>query len=323
MSGELCGLLAPSPEFFRHSGGLWPPLTRFLSESFPSTVTNAGLHVRMYLKPLPHEIPGWDTTEMPYEAVLDCTCNTREEGNAQSLSPSIILLALGGDQYARINSNTLRTSLSSRSDEQNAGDAGYRYVYIRQNPLSTPWDICVLKPKQLGNADPTADCLLVDVYPECWWNERLNVFHPQPTRLGSVVVAFRHTFTTSSLSVQVDFFMGLGRHGTGWYYWCTQRRVEDRADLQNSFWAMEQTVAERGTQAFSIGCEQGGITALSTVAHMNGKPYLCLHISWKPDLLTEVHGPLAVLSPLTVFDAADEIFQVTNPSRVGLQQNPI
>ena len=323
MSEGLCGLLAPSPEFFRHSRHLWPPSARFLSESFPSTVTNVGLHVRMYLRPLPHEIPGWNTTEMPYEAVLDCTCNTREEDNAQNLSPSIILLALGGDQYARINSNTLRATLSSRSDEQNAGNVGYRYVYIRQNPLSTPLDICVLKPNQLGNADQTAHCSLVDVYPERWWNETSNKFHPPPAQLGSIVVAFRHAFTTSRLSTQVDFFLGLGRRGTAWYYWCTQRRVEDRVDLQNSFWAMEQTAAERDSQAFGIGCDQGGIRAISMVTHIDRKPCLCLHISWQPNLLTEVHGPLTVLDPLAVFAAADEIFPATNHSRVRLQQNPV
>ena len=296
----LSGLLAPSPEHFRHSADFLPPDPALCRASFPSSMTNTGLHVQLYLKPEPVDIPDFTPAERRYTAILDCIWDIEQEdtgvaGLNRNISPTIQLLALGGDQYARVSSAILRSSPSAQSEETSSGDEGYRYVYVRQKPIGTVPDIR-LRARQIGDVSRTADSAFDEVYPEPRWDQRSGVFRPHPSRLGSVVGAFRYTFTTSQLSVQVDFFVGIGRSSSGssWFYWCTQRRVEGEVNLQQSFLSMQELARTRDEE-FSWGCEQGGIEAYTILSFRGNKPCINLELSWTPDLLTEAPGTITVI----------------------------
>jgi len=292
-----------------------PPAIVSSSESFPSVITNVGLHVRLYLTPAPAPPAIPNPVEREFEATLDCVyrAGTGSEDWHQIWSPAIRILALGGDQYARVWSDELHILPSVQPYAVPALDEGHRYIYVRQNPTGTT-PIIRIGMQQLGDAVSDADSGFSEIYPESRWDDRLGTFTPQSSRLGSVVAGFRYFFSTRDLSIEVDVFVGIdrGEDGASWTFWCTQQRVEPEVSLQENFWVMEQLVAETLGEQFSWGCEQGGITASLHIIPQE-TPILGLRVSWTPRLLVHTPGPVRVIPALSDFFGLGEF-----PSAVPL-----
>ncbi len=95
---ELRGLLASSPADFANVGIVRPLPPLQTQDSVPSSITNQGLRVHVYLRPNLHTDRSSMVTEEEYLAVLDCS--VRERGVDRF--PAIFLRRLWGDQYARV-----------------------------------------------------------------------------------------------------------------------------------------------------------------------------------------------------------------------------
>lgn len=123
---KLCGLLSPAELY--GAGGLQPLPPLPVYASAPSAMTNLGLRVQLYLRPI-YEHEGMPMGE-DYYAILDCVLRTGD----LYLCPAIPLRRLSEDQFARLQTKPLRLMAPTQSDSPPEAE-GYRTVYVRQQPV--------------------------------------------------------------------------------------------------------------------------------------------------------------------------------------------
>jgi ankyrin repeat protein len=202
LSRQLSGLLASSPSYFRDTSRIRPSLPDLSRESAPSSITNAGLHVQLRLRPVHANIGGssprsWYASPNPggdehtdYVAILDCAGSALKD---KEYCHAIRLVALGSGQFARIQSDQLLFIEDVRTDptaDQLAGGGGFRYVYVKQKPA---WVLpAVVVENVEGGKTPYT---LVDVYPSSTWDKESMTLGSRRSQNGSVLGGFRYRVT--------------------------------------------------------------------------------------------------------------------------------
>ena len=231
-------MLASSPSFFAATP--LKPLPRDTSRvSAPFTMTNAGLHIRLYLKavnPVSEADDNSDGTSQEYYGVLGCASYIASDGEYHSAA--ILLTSLGGDQYARVSPETI-VSLPSNLLANPQQGYGYQYIYVKQLPTYGLPDIAldssVFEPGSL----PTLQIpiRLLDVYPLDNWNEPTFTLKPTMTLQNTVLGAFRYALVhhNGKLGDSVDIFVGIapGYEGPR-LLWCAQQQTDRNRALTES-----------------------------------------------------------------------------------------
>ena len=125
----LCGLLAARPAEFQDAGGMQPLPPLPVYASAPSTMTNLGLRVQLYLRPIQdHEgVP----MEEDYYAILDCVVRV----GGSYLCPAIPLRRLSMDQFARLR-NRSHKFLAPIQSELQSESQGYRTLTSAKIPFT-------------------------------------------------------------------------------------------------------------------------------------------------------------------------------------------
>jgi hypothetical protein len=182
LSKRLSGLLSPSPAYF--SGN---KKTRQLPQSpsqnsAPSSMTNAGLYVRLYMHPI-------GSGSSRFLARLNCLQHIQRRASilwdSEEFSPEIQVINLGGDQWARVENS--QVTKATRKDDKH-----YMYAYFKQNPSISSPSLAAPSPR-LGLHSVTA--FYEDAYPPDRWDISLRLLKPRKlremTELTSVMGALR------------------------------------------------------------------------------------------------------------------------------------
>ncbi len=175
-----------------------------------------------------------------FEAVLDCAPYRREEVNQLdqgSHRPAIRLLGLGGDQYARLYSNVL-FDVPSAGDEAVSGADGFRYIYVRQQPVFVFPDIVVQDDTGQSDSGPTGWYRhLREAFPNWQWNMRTRTLKAGKSKVRGALGVFRfeagYSLNPFRVPRVVDVFVGVspGNQGPGsWDCWCYQSTPEIKDD---------------------------------------------------------------------------------------------
>ena len=97
-------------------------------------MTNIGLQITLNLAPNIRGEPG------EFDAVLDCEFHESGDMFASPISrPAIRLMALGGDQYARIQSQSIFEISALTLDSENC--SGRNRIFVKQQPVPLMPDI--------------------------------------------------------------------------------------------------------------------------------------------------------------------------------------
>ncbi|KAH8881994.1 ankyrin [Thozetella sp. PMI_491] len=247
---QLSGLLALSPSYFQDSGYV-RPLERDTSRaSAPSTMTNVGLHVSLFLRRRHFTRPraiaeqadpdGGDREAADYLAILDCAPYRGEHGFYRR--DAIRLMPLGGDQYARIDPE-ITYSMSLAEITEPAGGDDYKYIYVKQLPAYGLPDI-VMSPNIYRERDlldryyttPSGRFALTDIYPRSNWNPQTKTLKSSNIGQNNIFGAFRYV-AASALHTEADVFIGLSPRKDGpraQHFWCFQQLVVPGEPLEES-----------------------------------------------------------------------------------------
>ncbi|KAK4159902.1 hypothetical protein QBC43DRAFT_293521 [Cladorrhinum sp. PSN259] len=236
---QLSGLLALSPTYFENFGDIRPvpfEASRFSQgqASAPSTMTNAGLHVQLSLLDLSpdiHSYPGHAEPEREWYAVLDCIPHDYREHKI--MCPAIRLVALGGDQYARLHAEEIFwvEKIQAQKSER-------KYIYVKQVPMYGLPDIYI--PDHAYSSSSAAQstfCTLTGVYPQSRWSPQTRTLKPDTSRHHSVLGIFRYAVgnfgDSESCIIEVSVGIQPGQQGSlSWNCWCyiqgIQRNSKDQ-----------------------------------------------------------------------------------------------
>ena len=248
---QLCGLMAKFPAQFGDPGELQllPPFPE--DTSVPSAMTNLGLRVQLYLRPIhKHElIP----MEEDYYAILNCVIRVGD----QYLCPAIPLRRLSKDQYARLQTRASKLLVPPPPDQKSPSE-GYRTVYVRQDPfyyhiprirvpsshsmppgglasLANSYPaVTSLEATSLERSSPSPQApsptlpqyVLVGVYPSSGWNPHMMTMTVEYSRELKAMAVFRFRDLTSPHGDghnTIDVVVGLRRQKRmDWEGWCLQ-----------------------------------------------------------------------------------------------------
>ncbi|EJT73101.1 hypothetical protein GGTG_09951 [Gaeumannomyces tritici R3-111a-1] len=155
---RLSGLLASSPEAFANVEGIRglprPPTLK----SMPCTMTNQGLHLSMYLQPMPPGPSGHSDSEL-YIAFLDCYVLQRGE----HVYPTLVLRKLQSDQFARSGLTKLLNRRGPLSEQDQPSGHGYQDFYVRQEPRHFLPDVLIASNDAYR---------VIDIFPpQCWYSD--------------------------------------------------------------------------------------------------------------------------------------------------------
>ncbi|KAK1253247.1 hypothetical protein MKX07_001324 [Trichoderma sp. CBMAI-0711] len=225
----LFGLLAESPAQFKHAGSLQvlPPLP--VHASAPSTMTNQGLRVQLYLELFVNNDEG--VMEEDYYAILDCVQRDRDVYRC----PALVLRRLSEDQYGRLRpkSQHFRPPPSSPCWPND----GYRSVFVRQQPVYYHLPQIRLSPLNVESGLGSSDGVqyrLLDKYPAHNWNSATMTLKVQYSRKLQAMGIFRFQ-SIDKTHEKVDVVVGLRRLNTmEWEGWCFQLSYRDRS-LEHAF----------------------------------------------------------------------------------------
>ncbi|KFA66722.1 hypothetical protein S40285_09574 [Stachybotrys chlorohalonatus IBT 40285] len=212
----LSGLLADSPAAFADIEDYrpLPPITSRGSMTW--TITNHGLRIPLFLRAVVQDNESKADDE--FDAILECASR---RGNDWFESPSIRVRRLYGDQFARVDPQTVRT-IQTPSYEDGSQASSYKVIFIKQKPVYTVPNFMVSYENihWRKTSRPTS-VYLESVWPERYWDSRAATLQSIPPDNGCIVGLFR--FSCSPLVV--DYAIGLQRNqGGSWGCWSLQRR---------------------------------------------------------------------------------------------------
>lgn len=197
MSHQLSGLLASSPKYFAETSHIAPSMPDVSRESAPSSITNAGLHVQLALRPIHANSTLMQDRYLPssaseshtdFIALLNCATTTV---NKQEYCSGIRLVALGCGQFARTQSDKL-LMIEAPTADANSTDS-LKYVYVKQKP---EWVVPEIVVEQLEAKTPNVSYGLVDVCPAGRWDKSSKTLKSGHSRQGNVLGGFRYRVTT-------------------------------------------------------------------------------------------------------------------------------
>lgn len=163
-----------------------------MSESTPWSITNVGLRVTFALFKLDEVLPQYASNldyRTLFAAVLDCSPYRPTDPDPQSnCKPAIILMCLGGDQYARVHPTTL-LDVPVTERTQHIDLAMYKNIYVKQKPVTL-----VLPEIYVDDQDLRAQWSLTNVAgPRGSWDERAKVFRCKRIGEGGTLCTFRYS----------------------------------------------------------------------------------------------------------------------------------
>lgn len=226
-TNDMVGLLAssPAPFFGAPQVHRLPPIT--WRESVPSSSTNQGLRVQLYLQ----RPDGSDATNSSedYLALLDCATYVENEFRC----PAIHLRRLWGDQFARI--RPYRISSSPPPPAQDDSKLGYKTVFIRQKPIHIIPDF-IFPSEESTKPFSSLSFEVMEVYPGAQWNPGTRTLKSKNAMLNGVMGVFRVWFKDLD-DLWIDLVVGL-RSDTAnpirLIPWCFQCRASDDATKTSS-----------------------------------------------------------------------------------------
>lgn len=291
----LSGLLASSPEQFKDTGKIQPLPPSPGYPSAPSAMTNHGLRVQLYLRPI-LEADGVSMEEDFY-AILDCFILVGD----LYLCPVLRLRRLSQDQYARLQtkSRKLLPALQAELPEYE----GYRTIYVRQHPFYYHLPQFRVSPLHMPSDDPDEDrhhYELIETFPHHQWNSSMMTMEVKYSRKLQAMGVFRFQ-SPSSLEKKVDLVVGLRRlDAMKWEGWCFQRSCKEDT-IENTLSAINEKITElrriksSAISAWTLRESLGDDSKLMTDAtvegvQLQGRSYISISISMKPEIHTINEG---------------------------------
>jgi ankyrin repeat protein len=213
-----------------------PSLPDLSLESAPSSVTNAGLHVQLYLRPARDAWMSGMENEVhaDYVAVLDCAPVTFGK---REYYCGIRLVDLGSGQFARTRSDSLMLrELSKHFSGGKLLADDLKYVYVKQNPM---WILPeVMLPEPQGETTEVT-CRLVEACPWSRWVQDMRILRSGQSHDGRVVGGFRYNVAQTAGTVdQFDVFVIVqGTEGQlgDWTAVACVERVQTGQSLEEAF----------------------------------------------------------------------------------------
>ncbi|KAK4183889.1 hypothetical protein QBC35DRAFT_507093 [Podospora australis] len=213
----LSGLLASHPSYFKDFGDIQPLSVNVSRSSAPSTMTNAGLHVQLYLERTESLTEhNQAASSDQYLAILDCYPHTQPSGITANLA--LRLVALGGDQYARMEADQVAWV---PTDQKRPG--GNTYIYVQESPVFVLPEIVVAP-----HSTPDINYVF-DAAPITGWNDLTQTMRPEPDYFPDKSLLGLFTFRimeAPEYSRQLELNVAVGVHPTSaneptsWDCWC-------------------------------------------------------------------------------------------------------
>lgn len=293
----LSGLLAHSPAQFKDAGDIQPLPPSPVYASAPSGMTNHGLRVQLYLRPI-LEGDGVPMEE-DYWAILDCFVR---EGDTY-LCPVIRLRRLSEDQYGR-----LQTKSQKRLPPLQSGFTpeyeGYRTIYIRQQPVYyhlpqfriSPLHVHPKVDESQARVRDFEHYRLTDVYPAREWNSTTMTMKVKYSRTLQAMGLFRFQSPVSDKD-NVDIVVGLRRlDAMQWEGWCFQR-ASTAESLESTLSVINQKISDltkakkAAISAAVLRQDLGDDSRLKSDAtvegiQLQGRLYISIAMTFKPEIQT-------------------------------------
>ncbi|ETS82469.1 hypothetical protein PFICI_04345 [Pestalotiopsis fici W106-1] len=193
---KLSGLLANDPRFFQYSGHVKPLPSNTITSSTPLGITSAGLRVAIALFKLsdvaPRQFSASVDSDNLFAGVLDCSPYFWVDGDEGSIcKPAVVLLWLGGDQFARFNASTLIHV--NATGLQHIDVNSYKEVYVKQNPATLSLPEIYLNDQKLV-ASTHREYVIVDVWlPQGRWDESTRTVRCKTTSNSGIMCIFRYS----------------------------------------------------------------------------------------------------------------------------------
>jgi ankyrin repeat protein len=288
---SLRGLLAESPLEFKDVGNLRPLPPLLTRDSVPSSITNQGLRIQLYLSAV--GVGDQNSVEEDYHAILDCS---HRDGHHE-YCPTIYLRRLWGDQFARVRPHEC-VLLPPPADDVLTSHKGYQTVFIRQRPVYIMPEFTlptgdVPLPVTIGES---GGYRLQGVYPPERWDSSSLSLKSIHSQLDRVMGIFRFSHPLKS-DLHVDVAVGLRRVSQRrWESWCSQQRC--RGDpLNRIFRSFDQMLRDPNHRirltGSSFNYEQsfGQDYLLESQAkvietQLHGRSYITLYVFSKPEICT-------------------------------------
>ncbi|KAL8322585.1 hypothetical protein RB597_008358 [Gaeumannomyces tritici] len=263
---RLSGLLASSPEAFANVEGIRglprPPTLK----SMPCTMTNQGLHLSMYLQPMPPGPSGHSDSEL-YIAFLDCYVLQRGE----HVYPTLVLRKLQSDQFARSGLTKLLNRRGPLSEQDQPSGHGYQDFYVRQQPRHFLPDVLIASNDAYR---------VIDIFPpQCWYSDSHVISCKNwDARQGCIAVV---RFAFENGDPQADVAIGFRKQWDAWKPWCSGFfRVSCNLSLvYEEFSGLERkqgsAVADGSTQGWNA-------TVWETTIH--GRPFIQFELATHSEL---------------------------------------
>ncbi|KAL7801883.1 hypothetical protein V8C43DRAFT_272207 [Trichoderma afarasin] len=289
----LFGLLAQSPAQFKLAGSLQvlPPLPIYASA--PSSMTNQGIRVQLYIQQRASEDQG--AMEEDYYAILDCV---KRDGDVYQC-PALYLRRLSEDQYGRLRPKS-QLFMPPPSATFLPMD-GYRSVYVRQQPIYYHLPQFRLSPfnveSSLGSSDGV-QYRLFDKYPTQNWNSATMTLKAQYSRKLQAMGIFRFQ-SVEKMDDKVDVVVGLRRLNTmEWEGWCFQLLHRD-VSLEHTFHEVNKKIESIITGSSTIEItsktlrdslgEDSCMTSSATVEgiQLQGRLYISIQVTQTAEIQTD------------------------------------
>jgi hypothetical protein len=146
-------------------------------------MTNVGLQITLELAPASISEPG------EFNAILDCASYTSgDTDSSQTSRAAIRLTALGGNQYARVQSHCIFDLPAL--DTNKVSYERYRQIYVKQQPVPLMPDVSI---RGLENIHAHGGRLIA-VWPHGQWDAAKRVVRPRGAPRDGIIAAFRFKF---------------------------------------------------------------------------------------------------------------------------------
>ncbi|PNY27415.1 Uncharacterized protein TCAP_02659 [Tolypocladium capitatum] len=309
----LFGLLAQSPAYFKDARNIQPLPPLPIYASAPSSITNHGLRVQVYLRPVMGA--GADTMEEDYLAILDCFIRVGDLYKC----PVVRLRRLSEDQYARLQPKS-QMSLPPPLSQFAPENEGYRAIYVRQRPVYYHLPQFRISPFHMESGVTTSSSdgvqyRLTDTFPPSQWNSNTMTLKAAYSRKLRAMGVFRFQ-SVARKDEGVDVVVGLRRlNSMQWEGWCFQLSRRAKA-LEATFTEVNGKIekmtaashADLSSGALSSGAlrdalgDDSSLMSNATVEgiQLQGRLYISVLVSPMPEIqttkellqLSPPHGPV-------------------------------
>ncbi|KAF5500358.1 Vegetative incompatibility protein HET-E-1 [Colletotrichum siamense] len=306
----LSGLLADSPMHFLKSTGIRPLPPLLSGETMPTTISNQGLNLKLYLRPINGE-DGIQSSDR-FHAILDCS---RIIQGVES-SPAIYLKRLWGNQYARILPESIEL-LKPPGLEVPLAEEGYKTVNVRQNPVHLVPDFNV-NPDSLGPRRVKA------AYPRNRWDSSAWILKSTYGQVGGVMgIIELEDLRSERNSGTITVFVGIeASSGAHYKPWCMPVKRQGGFSMRFLFEMADESARHGRLLPNTFGSPENVCVAQVSEIVRHGRSYVSLTVEDVPELgyYHFQHDPALNFAPAREVagpvDCARKLAKVLQPSTV-------